>query len=275
MTDTIQIEKLMAQLDESKAIAMQAMQYSANIGLVMRFLESTFVCHDENELVKNLLETSKSLSVDCIAKCNLEEDIFTVSISDEITSEELELLDKARWDSRIYSEGKVTVLSYDHISLYVRDMPIDDDYQYGIMKDILATLMNGIESRLKLLAKDKKILSIQEKIVELTDKSIGTLDSCLSKMSDDAFHSMSDLLTDIKDTIIMLDIGDSNEKDIIDMLNMHGDLVKEMSNEGLKVDGNFKEIKTSIQDAMFELEQTPPAELIKKDKESVIDVELF
>ncbi len=113
MTDTAQIEKLIAQLDESKAIAMQAMQYSANIGLVMRFLESTFVCHDEKELVKNLLKTSKSLSVDCIAKCNLEEDIFTVSISDEITSEKLELMDKARWDSRIYSENKTIKFEHD------------------------------------------------------------------------------------------------------------------------------------------------------------------
>lgn len=92
-------------------------------------------------------------------------------------------------------------------------------------------------------------------------------------MSDDAFHSMSDLLIDLKDTIIMLDIGDSYEKDIIDMLNMHGDMVEEMSKEGLKADENFKEIKASIQDAMSELEQTPPAKLVQKEK--VIDVEMF
>jgi hypothetical protein len=274
MSDVTQMEKLIEQLDESKAIAMQAMQYSANIGLVMRFLESTFICHDENELVRNLLETSKSLSIDCVAKCHLEEEIFTVSINDEITPEEIELIDRVRWESRIYSEGKITVLSYDHISLFVRDMPIDDDYKYGIMKDILATLMNGIESRMKLLAKDKKILNIQEKIVNLTDESMRTLDTCLLKMNDDAFHSMTDLLVDIKDTIVMLDIGKENEKDILDMLNTHSDIVNEMSNEGLKVDENFKEIKSSIEDAMSEIEQNP-AQFLPKEKENVTDVELF
>jgi hypothetical protein len=274
MSDTPQMEKLIEQLDESKAIAMQAMQYSANIGIVMRFLESTFICHDAKELVRNLLETSKSLSIDCIAKCNLEDDIFTVTIGDEITSEEIKIIDSVRWKSRIHSEGKITVLSYDHISLFVRDMPIDDDYQYGIMKDILATLMNGIESRLKLLAKDKKILNIQEKIVTLTDESMKTLDTSLLKMNDDAFHSMTDLLVDIKDTIIMLDIGEDNEKDIIDMLNSHGDIVNEMSAEGLKVDDNFKEIKSSIEDAMSEMKQNP-TQFLPKEKENVKDVELF
>ncbi len=52
MTDATQMEKLIEQLDEPKGIAMQAMQYSSDIGLVMRFLETTFVCHDEYELVK-------------------------------------------------------------------------------------------------------------------------------------------------------------------------------------------------------------------------------
>ncbi len=274
MTDATQMEKLIEQLDESKGIAMQAMQYSSDIGLVMRFLETTFVCHDEHGLVKNLLETTKSLSLDCVAKCNLDNDVFTVSNSDEITPEEIELIDKVRWECRIHSEEKITVLSFDHISLYVRDMPIDDDYQYGIKKDILATLMNGIESRLKLLAKDKNILNIQEKIIGLTDQTIDTLDSCLSKISNDAIHSMSDLLSDIKDTIVMLDIGETNEKDIIDMLNMHGNIVNEISEEGTKVDTNFKEIKASIEEAMSEIEQDPLKSL-PAVKESVTDVELF
>jgi len=241
----------------------------------MRFLESTFVCHDENELVRSLLDTSKSLLVDCVAKCHLEGAIFSLSISDEITPEEIEMIDKVRWESRIYSVGKITVLSYDHISLFVRDMPVDDDYQYGIMKDILATLMNGVESRLKLLAKDKKILNIQEKIVGLTDETMSTLDTCLSKMSDDAFNSMSDLLIDIKDTIIMLDIGESYEKDIIDMLNTHGSMVEEMSREGLKVDANFKEIRSSIEDAMSEMEQNPATNIVPKENENIANVELF
>lgn len=275
MTDTAQMEKLIEQLDESKAIAMQAMQYSANLGIVMRLLESTFICHDEKELITSLLEASKSLSIDCIATCHLDNDSFSLSLTDEITPEETEMIEKVRWESRIYSEGKITVLSYDHISLYVRDMPIDDDYQYGIMKDILATLLNGVESRLKLLVKDKKILNIQEKIVGLTDKTMTTLDNCLSKMGDEAFHSMNDLLVDIKDTIIMLDIGDSYEKDIVEMLNSHGSMVKEMSQEGVKVDKNFKEIKASIQEAISEMEQQPSAAALPEAKENVTDVELF
>ena len=172
----VQIDTLIEQLDESRATAMQAMQYSANLGVVLRFLEMTFVCHDEHELIQLLLETAKSLNVECVAECKLDDEIFTKSISTDITPAEKETMQTARENSRIYSKGEITVFSFDHISLLVRNMPIDNDYNYGIMIDIVATMMNGIESRLKLLAKDKKILSIQQKVIDLTDSTMQKLD---------------------------------------------------------------------------------------------------
>ena len=246
---TPQIDKLIEQLDESRATAMQAMQYSANLGVVLRFLEMTFVCHDDKELIQLLLETCQSLNIDCVAKYIQDDQSFTKSISHEITPDEESIIAFVKDDSRIYSQGQITVFSFDLISLLVRNMPVDDDYNYGIMIDIVATMMNGIESRLKLLAKDKKVLSIQEKVINLTDSTMHKLEECLSKVNNEAFISISDLLVNIKETIIKLDIDETYEKDIIDMLNSHGSMVKQMSTEGIKVNESFNHIKSTIEES--------------------------
>lgn len=271
------INDLMNQLKETRKVASQAMAYSSYLGSVLRFMEQSFICHDERELIHNLLSVCSSLSLDCIAKYSLEEDEFTLSISTAITDDENTLFEKARERARIYSEENVTILSFDHVSLFVRNMPINDDYKYGIMKDIIATLLNGVESRMKAIHKDQRILSTQKDILDITNKLITEFNSSVSKFNENSFQKISDTLSDIKNAIMTLDVNNESEKDITEMLNSHTSLIKDMSTEGVRVDKYFKSIKYSLENIVTELEEEK--ELNKRNSEPVcnndIDVELF
>ena len=271
------INDLNTQLDEARKVAMQAMSYSSELGIVLRFLEESFVAHDPNILVNNLLGITQGFDLDCIAQYYLDRDPFVVSQSAEATPGEIEKFTKARWDTRIFSEGTITIFTFDHISLFVRDMPIDDEVRYGVLKDILATLMNGVESRLKSLLKDTHVINSQKELLILADKTIKELNSHVSSVNDKAGKAACDLIVDIKDVVLGLNILESQETDILEVISFHNSNAQDLAGNASSLENNIQNIKHSVEEIISEFEAsvvstTAPTE--KEDNNSDA-VELF
>lgn len=152
----------------------------------------------------------------------------------------------------------VTVFNYDHVSCLVRNMPIDNDERYGMLKDTIATLLNGVESRLKVIEKDQRIVQTQESLLELTEKTVGEFRSQFSEISTDATKVMGDLMYDMRGIVMELDVTLPQEKEILNLINSHVGLITKITERCDSVERNFDALRESIDRISDECQSPEP-----------------
>jgi len=75
-----------------------------------------------------------------------------INIADEEfegQEQEFKFLSRLRSKGRLFDFGEYTMVNYDHISLLIRNMPVDQPDKHGRIKDNVAVLLNGAEARIK------------------------------------------------------------------------------------------------------------------------------
>ena len=237
MTTQEELENLTQQLEESRDVAFQAMNYSSDLGAILLFIEESYSINSEQELVTRLLGVLNSFDLEAAICCYADADINSYSLQSDLSDDEMAYIQTTRWEHRIASEGAITAFNYDHISCLVRDMPIDDETRYGMLKDTVATLLNSVEARLKVIEKDQHILQMQQELIETTDQAMEDVVVHFSAVSSDATHVLADLMDDMKGVVMELDVDGQYEKEILQLIDSHVALVVQIHSRSEEVGG--------------------------------------
>jgi len=60
---------------------------------------------------------------------------------------EVELFDVLKNRGRLYNFGPRMIINDSHVSVLIKNMPLDDEIQVGRLRDILAVIIEGFEAR--------------------------------------------------------------------------------------------------------------------------------
>ena len=138
----------------AQQMAFKAMATSSELGEILRFHEDSYSVGSIADLAKLLL--------DAIAKFSLKASIafFDKSTSfyrndGQIKPLEEQALETFRDQERIFSWKNRTFFNYPNFSVLIRDMPINDEERYGVLKDQLCLLFNGVDARVNALKIEK------------------------------------------------------------------------------------------------------------------------
>ncbi len=138
------------QINSAHKMVFEAMTTSSEIGEILRFHEESYSASSFQSLAKLLLEA--------ISKFSLKSSVMfftntTRYFSDDETDKPLErkILTAFKDQPRIFSWKNRTFFNYQSFSVLVRNMPVDDEARYGVLKDQLCILLNGVEARVKSL----------------------------------------------------------------------------------------------------------------------------
>lgn len=149
------IEQKQSQHDASEQssaamkIAFDAMKNSSELGAILRFHEAIHQAEDFDALA--------SQTFDAIREFELDSSLVIVSgeepeyFRDDLQKSQLEFesILTARTRGRLFSWKKYSFFSYDLFTVLIRNMPIDDEERYGILKDQICLLLNGVDARIK------------------------------------------------------------------------------------------------------------------------------
>jgi CheY-like chemotaxis protein len=135
------------QLSDSSTIVFQSMSMNAELGRILQFMEASFTCQEFSELadltLKMLNELGLNASLGIFHSRGLE-----YFCDDGIKRPiEQEVIENSRHLGRISDFGARTILNYPHFGLLIRNMPLDDPLRYGILKDHICYLGNGLDAR--------------------------------------------------------------------------------------------------------------------------------
>ncbi|MBT1065309.1 response regulator [Bowmanella sp. Y26] len=135
------------QFDSAMKMAFDAMQTSSELGDILRFVEATHRVTDNAALADLIFSALAGFGVQGSAYIELDEQRYFRDDGRHV-SLELQSMQEARDKGRIFSWKHFTFFNYQHFSVLIRNMPIDDEERYGVLKDQFCLLLNGVDARI-------------------------------------------------------------------------------------------------------------------------------
>lgn len=144
-------------LQEASDIAMLSMSASSQLGEIIRFLEQSYECSDYEALGDLLNQTLERLGVAGCGVIEADDGGVIYFGSGERQDAWQRLMLEMRSQGRFVDIDNRTITNFDTISVMARNMPEIGSEPYGRMKDMLFTLVEGAEARVKTLALERAV----------------------------------------------------------------------------------------------------------------------
>ncbi|NML26124.1 response regulator [Zoogloea dura] len=147
-----QQRELEERVEQASSIAFSAMSSAAELGTVLHFLQSSFASHSVAGLNAALADALNQYGVEYILELRAGGESVCFSGQGAATQLEKSILEHVRLMDRIFQFHDRMVINYPSITLLVHGLPIEDETRLGRMRDNLALLVEGADSRLKALS---------------------------------------------------------------------------------------------------------------------------
>ncbi len=207
-------EELLKELQNSRSVAMEAMRYTSDLGTVVKFYEESAQCKDYDELFHAVFIATNSLELNCSMQIRDGNKVFNQSSSGTISPMEVSVLDMAKNKGRFFDFNSRTIMNYEHSSILVRNMPVDDENRYGVIKDILGALGNGAEERLYTIILEKSMVSNREQVIALIQETFKSINYQYMLRSRGATEIMESMIKDVHQTIESMDLLNYQEEQL-------------------------------------------------------------
>ena len=137
--------------------AMESMTGNSEMGLALRYSDSSFKAASYSELTNNLIDTLHQLNL-CVA-IRLEHNgaYEWYQTEGEPSPLEKELIELIAAKERIFSFDNRSQFNFGKINLLIKNMPLEDENKYGRYKDLIPFLLDSSNARLKSIDDSKTL----------------------------------------------------------------------------------------------------------------------
>ena len=251
----IQLKK---ELKTASEVAMAAMANTGDLGCNIQFLLESQRCSNIDELGQLLFQSLSYYGIDCSLQMRAEFMVKNMEANGMEKAMESQLLEELKDAGRYYDFGCRTMVNYNSTSLLIKNMPMDDDVKYGMIKDNIFALLQGVDAKIESLnlelrlkqeyeSQDRLILRMQEgihhlgsqyrgmtkKIADVVDQMAGTVEHAMQTM----------LLTDEQEVILKnhMDDGRNSVCELFEQYASMDDDLREVVSQNSHIQA-FKEI---------------------------------
>lgn len=162
------------QASSALKMAFDAMKNSSELGSILRFHEVIHQANDFSALAQLVFDALREFELESTLVLVTQEQPLYFRDDQVLSPLELESIVAARNKGRLYSWKRFSFFSYDLFTVLIRNMPIDDEERYGILKDQICLLLNGVDARINSMiiataehSKQQKISSISKVLAKL------------------------------------------------------------------------------------------------------------
>ena len=140
-----QLRQLQQKVSDSTKVAKHAMGLNAELGRILEFVEKSYECKDEAALANAALQCLNSMQMDSVIQITATGEHYSNGAAP--SSAEQQRLLTSHTNGRIVENGAVSLFHYPRVSALIRNMPVDDLQRYGVLKNHLCLLFNGLDAR--------------------------------------------------------------------------------------------------------------------------------
>lgn len=191
------------ELDESRQVAFQAMSYSSDLGQVLEFYKNTLIAKDFDQVARQLFEFTSMNGLRATLQIISGDDRLNFGDQRAVSPLESNVIELSRDNGRFFDFGARTIINYHDFSLLIKNMPVDDQVRYGILKDTLGTLCNAIEARVQVLLYENatqqknRIVSAVAGLIEDIDRSFADIQRANIEVVDNMMDELDNAMMDL------------------------------------------------------------------------------
>ncbi len=210
---------LQSQATSAMGTALEAMTNSSELGILIRFMESSSDCTTFDALAQRLIDTAQEfgLIICLIIRHGGEQEYYGC----EPGSLEAKVLQKFDHSTKVFDFGCRTLIDNKYIVILVKNMPLDEPAKYGRLKDHLVVLSNSAESRakgieLELSINDRRDAALEQVIVKC-EAGLERIEKKINEHDLQVKEVMLTMLDNLEDRLLFLGLEEDQEKSLIEL----------------------------------------------------------
>ena len=215
-------QELRQQYELAHKSAITAMTGTSDLGMAMKFMEKSISFNSINDLAQGLFESTDQLSLDCCAMI-IEKDgpLWYSSENSAISPLEKELIEMCDKEARFLDFGSRTIVNFPHISLLVKNMPLEDIERYGRIKDLLPMLLSVVNTKINALSTQQALSKQSEDLLQSFKRirsSLFTLGTTLVNNRKHSEEIMNKLVEDLNYDFLRMGLEEEQEEYLLNRI---------------------------------------------------------
>ena len=163
LKDKEEAQHLQARVKDATDTAMVALKFNGELGVVIDFLRKCSNCKTYEALAEKLIAATSAFDLKCCTQIRHKHNTVNVCSTGWCPPLEAQLLAIGQGKGRIVDIKNRTFVNYEHVSLLVKNMPVDNKEKYGQLKDHLAVLVEGANVKAQVLINESDAYAQQQK----------------------------------------------------------------------------------------------------------------
>ncbi len=227
---------------QASSTTFDIMSTMSEMSSVVHFLQSTFSCNTYDSLAKKIIQAHDSLGLEISIEfiINNETQYYcTAGIEHALEESVFEFV---RNKGRLINSGKRAAVNYPNICILIRNMPIDNPDLHGRIRDHIAIIAQGADSKINTLKSELLIRSQRDDIINIMQqlkKAMTEIDIDYKRQQSFSCQILSSLGETLEESFITLGLTDEQENHQRKIIESAEDQTKELFNVGLSLKERF------------------------------------
>ena len=236
------LEESAMQAQAAMDTAMSAIMDAGEMGSVIHFMRDSFNCNSVESLADLIIESSLRFDLSSSVQIRTSWEAINRSSSESMSPLEIEMLNAMQSVERIHQTGRRLLLHFGPISQIIKNLP-DDEFKCGRLRDHLALILEGANSRLQSLLMTEEMKNVMAE----TNESISALQARQASQKKQNVKVMDDLLEEIQGEFFRHGLTEEQEAILIALVDKYVEKIFSAYEAGLKVDEEMTNVVSRIQ----------------------------
>lgn len=209
---------LSQQANYAQQMAFTAMSSMGEMGVVLQFLRASFTCPAAAQLAGAVFEALGQYGLQGIVEIRDETGAHCFSSNGACTPLEASIASHAAGMDRIFQFRDRMAINYPAITLLVPNLPLDNPDFVGRLRDNLALIVEGAETRLAAMKSENQRLAQASAIVQAVAALTQGLAEIETRQGENRIRTLSltnTYLDDLEETFVHLGLTDAQEGELI------------------------------------------------------------
>jgi DNA-binding response OmpR family regulator len=225
-------EESALQAKSAMETAMSAIMDAGELGTVIHFMRDSFNCKSVEQLADLVIESSLRFGLSSSVQIATSWAAVNRTSSESISPLEVEMLTALQTAGRIHQKGMRLLLHFGPITQIIKNLPEDDEYKCGRLRDHLALILEGANSRLQALIAIEEMKDLMEE----TNESFRKVHEQESAQKKENVKIMDEMVGEIQDEFFRHGLTEDQEVILIATIDRYVERIFSAYEAGLKVD---------------------------------------
>ncbi len=233
-------------------IAMEAMTTSSELGQIVQFVKNVQSIKTPVAVGEAIQSIAREFSLSTSVMVTTGTKEFVGCKSDSIEAKVLEEVSKTK--ERMVSIGIRTIIRNDHVTLLIKDMPLDDENRCGRLKDHLAVLMDIANGHLLTLEAQSAVTQQRkdfiERIITIAEEQTKQTSQKMHAHQEKSQAIMTGMINTLESMLFGLGLDEDQEKKLMELADQTSIQLQEASRSTKDLDAELGVIVESLYEFM-------------------------